>query len=146
MKTIKKSIEVNASKEKVWQVLIDGRYTKIWYAEFHEGSQAVTDWKLGSKAIFKDNDGNGIIGTIVKNNPTEILSIEYSGMLIKNVEDYESDMAKEMKGVQETYILSEREGVTTLNIECGMTDEMYEMMNGLWDKALVKLKELAEQN
>jgi uncharacterized protein YndB with AHSA1/START domain len=146
MKTIKKSIEINASREKVWQVLTEDRYTKIWYSEFHEGSQAETDWQLGSKAVFKDPDGNGIVGTIIKNTPLEIITIEYSGMIMNNVEDYDSDWAKAMKGVQETYILSEKDGITTLNIECGMMDEMYDMMDGLWDKALAKFKELAEQN
>ncbi len=146
MKTIKKSIEINASKEKVWEVLTEDKYTRVWYAEFNEGSHAVTDWKLGSKAIFKDPHGNGIIGTIIKNDPTEILSIQYSGMLMKGEEDYESDMAKGIIGVKEIYILSEKEGVTTLDIECGMNDEMYNMMSDLWEKGLAKLKELSEQN
>lgn len=146
MKTIKKSIEIKASKEKVWEVLTEDRYTRIWYAEFHEGSHAVTDWKVGSKAIFKGNDENGIIAKIIKNDPTEILSMEYTGMLVNGVEDYDSDMACGVAGGRETYILSEQEGVTTLNVEGDMNDEMFEMMSGLWEKAFAKLKELAEQN
>ena len=34
MKTIKKSIEIKASKEKVWEVLTEDKYTRIWYADF----------------------------------------------------------------------------------------------------------------
>jgi uncharacterized protein YndB with AHSA1/START domain len=146
MQTIKKSIEINASKEKVWEVLTDDSYTRIWYAEFHEGSHAITDWKLGSKAIFTDGKGSGIIAKIVKNDPTEILSMEYTGMLADGKEDYESEMACGVAGGRETYILSEKEGVTTLDLEGDMNDEMYDMMSGLWEKAFGKVKELSEQN
>jgi uncharacterized protein YndB with AHSA1/START domain len=146
MPKIKKTIEINASKEKVWEVLTEDRYTKIWYAEFHEGSHAITDWKVGSKAVFTDGSGNGIIAKITKNDPTEILSMEYSGMLINGKEDYESEMACGVAGGSETYIMLEKEGVTTLDVEADMNDEMYDMMSGLWEKAFAKLKELAEQN
>ena len=146
MKKIKKSIDINASKEKVWEVLTEDRYTRIWYAEFHEGSHAVTDWKVGSKAVFKDESGSGIIAKIIKNDPTEILSMEYTGMLVNGKEDYESDMAKGLAGGRETYIMLEKEGVTTLDLEGDMNDEMYDMMSGLWEKAFAKVKELSEQN
>jgi uncharacterized protein YndB with AHSA1/START domain len=144
MPKIRKTIEINASKEKVWEVLTEDRYTRIWYAEFHPESHAVTDWTVGSTAYFQDNSGNGIVAKIIKNDPTEILSMEYTGMLVNNKEDYESDMAKEFAGGRETYILSEKEGVTTLDLEGDMNDEMYDMMSGLWEKAFAKLKELAE--
>jgi len=35
---IKKSIEVNSPKEKVWSVLLVDKFTRIWYSEFSEGS------------------------------------------------------------------------------------------------------------
>lgn len=146
MKTIKKSIDVNASKEKVWEVLTADNYTRIWYAEFHEGSHATTDWKQGSKASFTDNDGNGIIGVIAVSEPYKEIVIEYSGMIMNGKEDFESDFAKAIKGGRETYILTEKGGVTTLDTEAPMSDEMYDEMSGLWDKALAKFKKLAEQN
>ncbi|MBS1492378.1 MAG: SRPBCC domain-containing protein [Bacteroidetes bacterium] len=146
MKKIRKTIEINASKEKVWQVLTEDRYTRIWYAEFHPESHAVTDWKVGSTAYFQDNSGNGIVAKIIKNDPTEILSMEYTGMLVNGKEDYESDMAKDFAGGRETYIMNEKEGVTTLELEGDMNEEMYDMMSGLWEKAFAKFKELAEQN
>jgi len=146
MKTIKKSIEINAPKEKVWEVLTEDRYTRIWYAEFHEGSHAVTDWKQGSKAQFIDNDGSGIVGVIAVSESGKELVIEYTGMVMKGVEDFESDMAKEFKGARESYKLSEKDGVTIIDLAGDMNDQMYEMMSGLWEKAFAKLKELAEEN
>jgi len=40
---IKKSIEINAPKEKVWDVLLSDSYTGIWYLAFGEGVHAETD-------------------------------------------------------------------------------------------------------
>lgn len=44
MKTIKKTIDIHASGEQVWKVLIEDQYNRKWFAEFGEGSHAVGDW------------------------------------------------------------------------------------------------------
>lgn len=142
--TIKKSIEINTSKEKVWDVLLNDKFTKIWYAEFSEGSHAETDWKVGSKAIFTDNSKEGLVGKVIVNKPNEVISVEYQGTVIDGKEDYESDVSKNVKGGLETYRLSEKDGVTYLSIECDMAPELFESMSLLWEKALQKVKELSE--
>ena len=142
--TIKKSIEINASSEMVWEVLLDDKYNRLWFAEFSEGTRAQTDWTVGSKAIFADESKSGLIGKIIANKPSELLSIEYAGQLINNVEDYDSDIAKAIKGGKEVYRLTEVNGKTNLDIECDMGDEMFDMMSESWQKALQKIKQLAE--
>lgn len=52
MRTIEKSIKINAPKEKVWEVLVNNDLNQTWYAVFSEGTFAETDWKIGSKVIF----------------------------------------------------------------------------------------------
>ena len=47
-------------------------------------------------------------------------------------------------GFKEQYNLSESNGVTTLAIDTVMADEYHEFMMEAWDKALVRVKELAE--
>src|SRR5688572_25923110 len=96
--TIRKSIEVNAPKEIVWEVLLDDKFTRTWYAEFSEGSHAETDWKVGSKAIFTDNSGCGLVGTIINNQPYEFLQVQYTGYMDNGVEDYASEIAQAVKG------------------------------------------------
>ena len=59
-KTINKSMDMQAPKEKVWSVLVDDDLTRKWYAVFGEGVHAKTDWKIGSKALFIGNDGSGL--------------------------------------------------------------------------------------
>lgn len=141
---IKKSILIKAPKEKVWDVLFTDPYIRIWYNEFSVGCYAVTDWKLGSKAVFKDDSESGLIGEIVANQPNQLLSIEYTGVLEGGVENYESEMANQMKGGRETYKISENDSGTFLEIELDIAQEYFEMMSSAWEKALEKVKELAE--
>ena len=143
-KTIKKSIAIHAPKEKVWEVLLNDEYTRQWYAEFMEGSHAETDWKVGSKALFTDSNGSGIIGKIVENKKAELLTIEYLGAVENGKEEYDSEMAKAVKGSMEIYKLSESNGVTNLIISVDMGEEHFDFMSLAWDKALQKIKSFSE--
>ena len=122
------------------------RYSRIWYAEFSEGSHAQTDWQVGGKAVFTDNSCNGIVARIVENKPAELLDLEYTGTLENGKENYESDMAIAIKGSHETYRLNESGGVTHLHIASDMGAQYFEMMSEAWDRALQKVKGLAEAN
>ena len=141
---LKKSIEINAPKEQVWDVLINDKFTRLWYAEFSEGTYAETDWTVGGKAVFKDNSQSGIVGEIIANKPNEVLSLEYKGVVKDGKEDYESEEAESVKGGHETYLLSEKNGVTDLSIECDTSDAYLATMEPMWDKALQKIKSLSE--
>ena len=144
MRTIKNTVFVNAPKEKVWQVLFDDQYNRSWYAEFSEGTYAETDWKTGSKVIFKDQGENGLIGTIVISNLYELLAIEYTGILIAGKENYDSPDALAMKGGKETYQLTEKDGGTTLMASGDMGEEYYDFMSEAWQRALKKIISIAE--
>jgi uncharacterized protein YndB with AHSA1/START domain len=144
MQTIKKTIDIQAPKEKVWHVLLDDKFSRIWYAAFSEGTYAETDWKTGSKVVFKDNSNSGLVGRVIANQPNEVLTVEYTGVLTNGVEDYESEQAKAMKGSQEKYRLTEKSGLTHLSIESDMDDEYFDSMSAAWDKALQKVQALAE--
>ena len=145
-KTIKKSVNINAGSETVWDVLTNDRLTRIWYAAFSEGAHAETDWKEGSKAIFKDNAGFGLVGRVIKSMPNEVLSVEYTGVLTDGKEDYDSDLAKQVKGGREMYSITHKEGITRLDIASDMSEDSYDQMSQMWDKALVKIKQLAENS
>lgn len=144
MKTIKREIKINAPKEKVWNVLMKDELNRLWYAEFMEGTYVETDWKVGSKAVFKDQTNSGMINKVLVNKPNELLSMEVLGFVENGVEDYESEAVKSIQGGKETYQLSESDGVTHLAIESGMSEEMFESMSASWEKGLQKIKELAE--
>ena len=141
---IKKSIEINAPKEEVWKTLIEKERNKKWFAAFSEGTEAHTDWQVGSKAIFADGSGSGILGVVTENKPNELLAIEYTGMVRGGNEDFESEEAKAVKGSKEIYWLKEANGITQLDIESDMGAEYFDMMSASWDQALVIIKDLSE--
>ncbi|MBC7488280.1 MAG: SRPBCC domain-containing protein [Cytophagaceae bacterium] len=145
-KTIYQSITIEASKEKVWSVLFEDHYSRLWYAEFSPGTHAVTDWKEESKALFIDDKGDGLLGKIIVNKPYEKLSIEYQGEVRKGIEDANSPAAQVLKGGLETYTLVEEDRKTLLSIAGDMSDDYFDVMFASWTQALKKIKELAESN
>lgn len=145
MKTIKKSIEIDASKEKIWEVLTHDGYTKDWLGVFSPGSHALTDWQLNSKVVFADDSGSGIIGRIIVHDPYELLSIEYYGILSNNTEDFDSEEAAIFKGARENYRLSQKDKKTVLDIESDMSEGGFDAMSKAWDEALIRIKDLAEK-
>jgi len=143
------NIEINATKEKVWDVIFGEETYPKWTTVFGQGSSVKTDWKKGSKALFTDGSDRGMISRIADNVPNEFMSIEHLGMYDKGVEDYESEEVKSWAGAKENYTLTETEGKTHLHIYMEMEEseknkQMIEMFSEMWPKALNKVKELAE--
>lgn len=146
IKTIEKNIFINAPKERVWEVLFTDSTYKVWAAEFTPGSYFETDWQKGSKALFRDSDGTGLVSHIAEVLPYQFLSIQFDGLVGSDgTEDLESEDAQTYKGILETYTLVEVDGVTELDVTSGMPEEYLDMMTMAWDKALEKIKALAEQ-
>lgn len=145
MKQIKKSIEIKSTPKNIWEVLFIDKNYRQWASEFSKDSYAVTDWQKGSKVIFTDPSQSGLIGTITGNKPYQFLGIEYDGQLLDGKEDYDSAIAKNIKGGIETYTLTERGDTTELSIVCDMDETYFETMSQAWDKALKKIKDIAEK-
>ncbi|WP_205503947.1 SRPBCC family protein [Rufibacter psychrotolerans] len=141
---IKKDIAINASRQRVWEVLTQDHYVRQWYASFSEGAYAETDWQEGSKVLFKDPSNNGMVARVVANRPLELLDVEYAGLVSNGQEDTTSEEARAVQGGRETYQLQEKAGHTHLSISTDMTPEYFEMMSTAWDAALAKIKAMAE--
>ena len=52
METLHYSVSINATKEKVWDILWGDLTYPEWTSVFSEGSAIVTDWEKGSKFCF----------------------------------------------------------------------------------------------
>jgi uncharacterized protein YndB with AHSA1/START domain len=147
MEKLKLSTTINAPKEKVWNVLWDDASYRAWTSAFAEGSYAKTDnWKEGTKVLFLDPKGSGMVSMVAKNKPNEYMSFKHLGEVINGVEDTTSDRVKAWAGGTENYTLKEENGKTTLAIDMDITEEFKEMMEKMWPKALEKVKELSEKN
>jgi hypothetical protein len=146
MERLNFSIKVNAPKEKVWETMLGDKTYPQWTAVFAEGSRAETDWQKGSKAIFGDGKGNGMVSTIAENRPNEYLSIKHLGMIKNGVEDTTSEEVKGWAGAMENYTLKETNGVTEVTVEMDSDPGFKDYFTQTWPKALDKVKEIAEKN
>ena len=144
MKKLTFSTHINASKTRVWNTLWDDATYRQWTAAFHEGSRAESDWQEGSKILFTDGSGSGMVSRIARLIPYEVMSFEHLGEMKDGVEDTESEAVKSWSGAFENYALREQDGGIELNVELDVDDSFADMFLGIFPKALQKVKELAE--
>jgi len=137
-------IEIAAPKEKVWKVLWGDNTYPVWTAAFAEGSQVETNWEEGSKVLFLDGKGEGMVSTIAKKIPNEFMSFKHLGMLNNGKEDLETAKQKGWSGAIENYTLKTVNGQTELTIDQDVEADYKEYFLSTWPKALEKLKTLAE--
>ena len=138
------SIDINAPKQKVWEVLWGDTTYRKWTSAFSEGSHAVTDWKEGSKVLFLDGKGSGMVSKIASSRPNEFMSFLHLGMVQDGVEDTSSEKVKEWSGALENYTLTETGGVTTLAVDMDISEEYKDYFIKTFPKALEQVKSLAE--
>ncbi len=144
MKKLRFSARINASTEKVWDLLWSDVTYRQWTSVFSEGSHAVTDWKEGSKVLFLGPEGEGMYSTIARKIPNEFMSFKHLGVVKNGKESPLDDETKKWSGAMENYTLKETKESTELSVEIDVTEEMLDYFNETFPKALDKLKALAE--
>ncbi|AEV99858.1 ATPase [Niastella koreensis] len=137
-------IAIDAPREKVWNILWTDDSYRAWTAPFTEGSHAITDWKKGSKVLFLDSKGMGMVSKIDETIPNEYMSFEHLGYVKDGVEDVTSDEVKSFAGAHENYTLKDLDGRTELIVDMDMNDQYKDYFIQTFPKALAKVKELAE--
>ena len=143
---VKKTITIDACKERVWYTLLDHQSYREGTSVFAGGSHVDTDWQSGSTAMFKDADGNGLISRIIEHIPNGVIVVEHRGVLVDGAEDYVSEEARVWHGLKERYTVTDTDGVTVLAIMLDVPVREGEWMSHRWDEALQKLKHMAEQH
>ena len=139
------NIVINASPEKIWNILWNDDTYRKWTSAFAEGSYAETDdWKEGSKVLFLDGKGQGMVSKIAVNRPNEFMSIEHLGIVNEGVEYTKSEEVKAWAGAHENYTLKKENGKTELAVEMDINDEYKDYFVKTWPVALEKVKQLAE--
>jgi uncharacterized protein YndB with AHSA1/START domain len=146
MKKLEYSIAIDATPEKVWDVIIGQDTYSQWTAPFAPGSMVETDWKKGSKAIFSDGTGNGMVSEILESIPGKFLSIHHLGEVKDGVEDPTTFQGEQWGDACENYTLKGVDGKTVWQVNMDMNDDYVQYMEDTWPLALSKVKELAEQN
>ena len=85
-----------------------------------------------------------MLGHIVASRRPELVDIEFDGLFADGKDDTESDDAREYRGSRETYRLTRTPNGTHLDVSADMVEQYYDDMAAAWDRALVKVKSLAE--
>ncbi|MFZ2831661.1 MAG: SRPBCC domain-containing protein [Minisyncoccia bacterium] len=149
MKKLQFVIVIDASREKVWNTLLEEETYREWTAPFSPaGSYFKGDWSKGSKILFIGIDAetgkedSGLFAEIVESRLHEFVSVKHLGEIKDGVEVPWSN--HDQDGF-ENYTLTDKDGGTEVFVELiNIPDEWTEMMNDAWPKALAKLKEIAE--
>jgi len=144
MEQLHYSVNIDAPREKVWNTLWTKESYEKWTTAFSEGSTVDTDWKEGSKVIFSDGTGNGMVSKIAANKPPEYMSFTHLGEIKDGVEDTTSEKVKQWQGCTESYRLTENNGGTKLEVDMDITPEFKDYFEKTWPKAMQAIKTLAE--
>lgn len=144
MEKISFTVNINAPKEKVWQILWNDDSYRKWVAVFSEGSKAVSDWKEGSKIHFVNENNDGMFSLIDKRVDNEIMDFKHLGMLKNGIELPEDEITKSWSGAMENYNLSETENGTKLSLEMDIVADYKDYFMEKFPLALKIVKELSE--
>lgn len=138
---VQKSIEINASASKIWEVLTNSVMAKKWIKEFWtDFGSFESDWKLGSPVLWKVSNGKiGAEGNVSIAEPYTMLQFSFK------VNDTPVFKQEDLN-----YKIEDLDGRSVLVVSMGdfgdtLEHEMcYSGAVESWDKALPKIKELAE--
>jgi uncharacterized protein YndB with AHSA1/START domain len=143
MKEMEFTIEIAASKEKVWRTLWDDVTFRDWSSNIDEGTYMTGVMEEGNEIQFLSSvNGYGVTSLIEKLDPNEFILIRHAA---DTKESGQQVREKEWTGGKESYTLADKAGVTTLTVRIDVPLEMEEMFNIRIPKALERIKELSEK-
>lgn len=135
------SIDIKATKTRIWEALWDETHYRDWTSVFFEGSYAITDnWKEGSIVYFLSPDKSGVYSIIETHIPNKIMMFKHIGNVIDGKEQPIDDKTKTWSGATEIYTLTEGIDSITLTVEIDVLDEHLDLMRTQFPKALEKIK------
>jgi uncharacterized protein YndB with AHSA1/START domain len=147
MEKITFNIIINASREKVWNTMLEKDTYQEWTVPFHDGSTYDGNWEEGSEIKFigpsEDGSISGMYAVIVTNQPHQFVSIKHLGE-IKDGERNPWPVTEGQEGY-ENYTFKDVDGGTEVFVELMVPAEWKDMFNDMWPKALAKLKEISEK-
>jgi uncharacterized protein YndB with AHSA1/START domain len=144
-KSLDYSIDINASRESVWEKMIASDTYKIWTKAFSENSQYEGQWEEGTEMKFIDPSRGGTVVLLETVKLYEEIRAKHVAIIDANgnVQRSNEEFAKWI-GTREDYLFSENSGVTTLQVHMEAHPDYMGMFESSWPQALKRLKELAE--
>lgn len=142
MKDMEFTVDICATKEKVWAVLWQDETFRQWAGIIDPGTYMVGDLQLGSEVQFiSAENGYGVTSLVEKIVPGECLLLRHR----KDTKDTGAHARDdEWTGGIESYELVEESGTTTLKVAFDVPEGMEEYFAVNYPKALQQVKLLAE--
>lgn len=143
MKNIAFSIEIHASKDKVWATLWEDGTFRDWASLIDEGTYMKGIMTEGNEIQFLSSvNGYGVTSLVAKLSPNEYVLFRHNA---DTKESGQQEREKEWTGGTESYSLSEKNGVTTLIVKIDVPQEQEETFRIRIPEALERIKTLAEK-
>lgn len=142
MKEMQFKVEINASRERVWDTLWQDETFRVWAGIIDPGTYMVGDLIEGNEIQFiSSENGYGVTSMVENLTPGVFLLLRHSA---DTQENGTKERKKEWTGGMESYSLAENDGVTTLTVKFNIPQKMEEYFNVNYPKALEQVKRLAE--
>ena len=144
MKDMQFTVEIHASKEKVWDTLWQDATFRKWAGIIDPGTYMTGELTEGNEVQFiSAENGYGVTSLVEKVVEGEYLVLRHSA---DTQDSGKQERAQEWSGGKESYILSEKDGITTLTAAFDVPAEMEDYFKDAYPKAFNRVKVLAESN
>ncbi len=145
MKNLEFKIDIAASRQKVWDTMLNPETYKEWVKASWPGSYYEGNWQQGENIRFLSPGNGGTLAKIIEYKPYEFIRAEHIAVIkADGTEDRDSEQAKGWIGATETYTFTEDNGKTKMKTEMNVSPEWEKMFVDDWPKAMSKLKEICE--
>ena len=142
MKAVQFTVQINASKEKVWNTLWRDKTFRQWAGIIDPGTHMTGKLEQGNEVQFISANGYGVTSLVKKVITHEYLLLRHQAY---TQQDAKEAREKEWTGGEESYTLVEKQDVTSLTVTFDVPAELEEYFADNYPKALELVKELAER-
>jgi uncharacterized protein YndB with AHSA1/START domain len=143
MTTMRFSIDIDVSRERVWSTLWEDDTFRDWAGLIDEGTYLKGVLEEGKEIEFLSaENGYGVTSLVEKLEPNAFVLFRHSADTQESGQELRE---KEWTGGTESYTLTERNGVTTLVVVTDIPDGMEEIFAVRLPLALERVKTLAEK-
>ena len=137
------TLDIKATKERVWNTLWQDETFRQWAGIIDPGTYMVGDLKEDNEIQFiSSENGYGVTSLVEKLTVNEFLLLRHRA---DTQEGGAQERAQEWTGGKESYGLIQKDGTTTLNVAFDVPEEMEDYFKKNYPKALERVKELAER-
>ena len=139
MQKLEFSVDINATADKVWQVLFEKDNNGVWLAALDEGTTFEGTWAEGSIMKFLDDKNNGMYNLVEKYVLHRELKMKHLGWIVDgqlNPMNWENSYVR--------YLLVTNEDGTLIKGEINSLDEFVSFFESKYPKNFLNIKELAE--